>query len=934
MHGEMVTGVFLALVLLFTAAVIALLSKRLRIPYTILLVIIGLVLGWASRTVPGLAVLTLFELTPGVVLYVFLPVLIFETSFNLDVRSLIKNLTPIMLLAVPGVLISTALVGGITCQVLGLPIGVALLFGALISATDPVAVIALFREMGAPKRLTMLVEGESLFNDGTALVLFKILLTVAAAGALSVSTVAEGAVSFIIVFMGGVAVGIVTGFLFSNIIGAVENNRLVEITLTTILAHMTFLLAEHYLHVSGVMATVAAGLTLGSYGRSKISPPVLEHLEMFWDYAAYVCNSLIFLLVGLSIDLGRFAADAWAVLGTVVVVLAARAAAVYTLFPLLGRFRRIEPVDRKFQTIIVWGGLRGVLAIAMVVSIPDAVEQKPLLMNLTLGIVLFTLLVNGLTMRKLMSRLALDRFSLQDRLESLQAMLFARQQARKGLVGDAEGGMIARSVVQSERKRYDREIAAVTDALRKLTSHADMAVYRDEVEMILRHALLIEKMAYHDLFVQGLLSEKNLKELHHRIDRQLDRVKEGRDLPAMKGEERMFGRAEEMLLRTASGIPFLKAILRRYKTGRIAASYERKRARLMAVRTVLRKLDEMEAQRTYDAGPIARAREFYSVLAERTRERIRQMSLVFPEFVEKVETMILRREGLNREMTVLRGQYAEGMLSEKTMHALDAGIRTRLRMLRMRPVLELQMPAPALLRKFPFFRELPEEDLRHILTRTALSSFMPDEEIVREGDRDDAMFLIGRGIVEVVKQEEDGWKTILARLGPGEFFGEIALLHPVARTATVRAVTPCTLLELRRDQILPLLDHAPALARAFETAYRERVLMPMLAHVPLLGSLDESVRRELADEMEHIRFKEGDILLKAGSRIDRICVIRSGEAEVLRKDIRETVLVAGDHVGGDVLPAGQASETTVRAITSMEVYVLRKESLDRVLKNN
>jgi CPA1 family monovalent cation:H+ antiporter len=932
MHDSLVTGVFLAMVLLFTAAVVALFSRRVRLPYTILLVIIGLVMGWAARTVPALGVLTSFELTPDMVLYVLLPVLIFESAFNLDVRSLLRNLAPIMVLAVPAVLISTAIVGALVWQVLGLPPAVALLFGALISATDPVAVIALFREMGAPKRLTMLVEGESLFNDGTALVLFKILLVMALAGGLTPAAALDGVAQFLVVFFGGAAVGVGTGYLFSRIIGWVENNRLVEITLTTILAHMTFLAAEHYLHVSGVMATVGAGLTLGSYGRSKVSPAVLEHLEMFWEYAAYVCNSLIFLLVGLSVDMGTFAADIGAMAATAVAVLAARAAAIYFLFPVIARFRKVEPVDLRFQTVIFWGGLRGVLAIAMAVSIPDAVPQKPLLMNLTLGVVLFTLLVNGLSMRRLMGLLKLDRYSLQERLESLQAVLTARQRARAGLDAVAQAGMIGPLVIDAERKRYDREIAALTDALRHLTGSADRSGYRDEVEMILRHALLIEKMAYHRLFVQGMLSEENQKELHHRIDRQLDRVKEGRDLPAMTVEEGLFGRVERSVLHAGSRAPLARPVLARYKTGRIAASYERKRARVMAARTVLRKLDEMEAQRTYDAMPIARAREFYAGLYERTRERLDDIRREFPEYVEKVETGMLRRAGLNDEMASLREQFAEGMLSEKTMHDLDTAARARSRHMRMRPVEELLLPAPALLRKVPFFNELSEEDLAKIAGRTGIGSFLPGEEIVREGERGSAMFLIGRGAVQVSTKDAEGREIMLARLGAGDFFGEIALLHAQPRTATVRAVSPCTLLELRRDDLLPALEHSPRLAEALEQAYRDRVLATVLVHVPALSGLDEQARKRAAAVMESLRIEQGTVLQQTGASVDALYVIRSGEAEAVTGAGVTRKLTAGDHAGDGAFLEGATADETIRALSDLEVYVLRSPALEEALR--
>jgi len=271
----------------------------------------------------------------------------------------LKNLLPILTLAIPGLLISTAAVGFLMYFFLALPLGVSLLFGALISATDPVAVIALFKELGAPKRLTILVEGESLLNDGTALVLFRVILGVVLLGEFSAETLVHGLVEFLWVFIGGVGVGIFLGVLFAKIIQMVENDHLVEITLTVILAISAFLLSEHLLEVSGVMATVAAGLTMGSYGRTKISPSVHRERVSFWEYFAFICKSLIFLLVGLSVDFSLFVDHSGAIFFGAFAVVVARALVVCILFPLMGRFKTVEPVSRAFQAIIFWGGLRG-----------------------------------------------------------------------------------------------------------------------------------------------------------------------------------------------------------------------------------------------------------------------------------------------------------------------------------------------------------------------------------------------------------------------------------------------------------------------------------------------------------------------------------------------------------------------------------------------
>ncbi|MFQ5546641.1 MAG: cation:proton antiporter, partial [Acidiferrobacterales bacterium] len=248
--------------LLAVAILSAGLFRKVPIPYTVLLVIIGMVLGESSQVSPALAPLEEFRLSPDLVFFIFLPALIFESGFNLDARQLLKELGPVLVLAVPALVISTVVVG-VGLSFLGLELIIALLFGALISATDPVAVIALFRELGAPDRLTVLVEGESLLNDATAIVVFGILLAVAVGGGgLSWSDADSVVIEFVRVFIGGALVGGVLGLLVSELLYHLRSGVSAVLTMSVVIAYGSFILAEHTLHVSGVMAGAAAAVTL------------------------------------------------------------------------------------------------------------------------------------------------------------------------------------------------------------------------------------------------------------------------------------------------------------------------------------------------------------------------------------------------------------------------------------------------------------------------------------------------------------------------------------------------------------------------------------------------------------------------------------------------------------------------------------------------
>jgi CPA1 family monovalent cation:H+ antiporter len=916
MHEDVTLSIVIMVMgLLFTASVVAIAAGKLRFPFTIALVVIGLFLGWASKGTDLLHFLTAFKLTPGVVLYIFLPVLLFESAFNLDSRSLLKNILPIATLAVPGLLISTALVGFGLHYALSLPLVVALLFGSLISATDPVAVVALFKEMGAPKRLHLLVEGESLFNDGTALVVFKIILGVALAGAFTQDAAYRGAVDFVLVVSGGIAAGVALGVAFSKLIETVHDNRLVEITLTTILAHSAFLTAEHALHVSGVIATVSAGLTMGSYGRNKISPPVLEHMESFWEYFAFICNSLIFLLVGLSVDLGLFIENFSAVLLAATVVMAARAVGVYGLFPLIGRFSLAERVDRGVQTVVFWGGLRGALAIVMALSIPEELPERDFLLTLTLGVVVFSLLVNGLTIKRLMALLGLDRYSLKERYERAQARLMAKDRAMGLIESFSREEAIGRGPMEAARRGYGEGAALIRRDLEELES----AVCSEDVsEVVLRHALMIEKRSYQRLFGQGLLSEDNLKGMLRLIERELDRVREG--IMVFRARKPLF---RARLASSIEGIPLLAPLVRRHKTFRIAAGYEMERARFVSCSTVIEELGNIGKHHTLPPEAVDRVRETYAGLRRKAADRLEAIRGQYPEYVEKADAGILKRYLLNVELECYREEYSKGAITEKVMSEMKEEIQGALRKMRFRPVRELFMPPSKLVGRVPCFSGLAEGELGRLTSRLKARSFLMGDVVVRQGEEGDSLFIIGRGEVDVTGREGQD----LGRLGAGDFFGETALLYPQPRTATVRAATPCLLLELSRRAITPFFDQSPQLKETLEEAYRTRVLNTILADVPVLRPLDGAQRDRVAGLMRPSSYRDGAVIAEAGSRERALRIIREGEAEILVQGRRTATLRRGERFGEEGLLEGKPLGFTVRAIGRVEIYTLHFERL-------
>jgi len=392
--------------LLIAASAIAMLAKRLRAPYTVALVAGGLMLS--ALRLPHLSPLNPGQrpdwLTPDVILIVFLPALVFEGSVKLNVRDLLRNSAPLLLLANVGVLLAALVTGYLVHWITGLPVEIALLFGAIISATDPISVLAIFKDLRMDKRLSLIVEGESLLNDGTAAALFQIVLAGVISGHLGVS---KGLGQFLFAVLGGAVLGSFLGYAASRLTRTIDDPEL-QITVTAVVAYSSYLLA-YQLHLSGIIATASAGLIVGNLGTRNCSTQTKTALESFWAYVAFLMNSLVFLLIGLEIHVDALLRSWRPVLLTVGAVLVGRALSVYLLVPVSNTLT--EKIPLRWQHVIVWGGLRGALALALALSLDSTFPERVRVLDLTFGVVVFSILVQGLTIKPLLKILRLASVS-------------------------------------------------------------------------------------------------------------------------------------------------------------------------------------------------------------------------------------------------------------------------------------------------------------------------------------------------------------------------------------------------------------------------------------------------------------------------------------------------------------------------------------------
>ncbi|SDN42593.1 monovalent cation:H+ antiporter, CPA1 family [Paenibacillus sp. yr247] len=385
------------LVLLAIAVAIAFIADKLKQPYPTLLVIAGLLLGIIP--IPALKDIKTHVASDHVfqtaVILIFLSALIGDAALKLHFQELKANKRPILLLSLLGTFITFVLIAGLCNVLLGLSLQKSLVFGALMAATDPVSVLSIFKTMGLNHKLSTIVEGESLANDGVAVVLFKI---AAVTTVLSISGIMVGSLAFVKVVLGGIIIGVAGGFIASKITAKIDN-YLVEIGLSIVLFYGVFEIAEMF-HLSGVISVVFAGLLLGTYGKKiGMSDLTLEKMDSFWETIAFIANALIFLMVGLEISNINFT-DKWLEIGgSILIVIVARFIAVYVSL-LMDR-----SIPSAWKPIIAWGGLKGSLSIALILSISPSFEGRDLLLAMTFSNVVFSLLIQGTTISKLVSKL-------------------------------------------------------------------------------------------------------------------------------------------------------------------------------------------------------------------------------------------------------------------------------------------------------------------------------------------------------------------------------------------------------------------------------------------------------------------------------------------------------------------------------------------------
>lgn len=852
-HASELTVVLIMTLALVAGAATRLFSRKTRFPYTIAMMLLGIGVGIALKALEAEESLLALarhgaEISPHLIIFVFLPALVFESAFAMDVYAFRKNIGAILLLAVPALVAATfataALMVWLTSHdVLGgwqWPWVPALVFGALASATDPVAVVAILRELGAPKRLGLLIEGESLLNDGTSIVIFTVLFSLMVGGAGTIVSPAGIALDFVRIVAGGLVVGLVLALCVSAWLSRTFNDPLVEITLTVILAYAAMILAEGLFHVSGVIAIVTAGLWMSARGRVLISPEVEHFLHQFWEMLAYIANTLIFFLVGLVMETqirSARAGELLLILGVFVGVMAIRAIVTFAFSPAM----RVvgDPVSAKEATVMSWSGLRGAVSLALALVVVQHPDIDPDLgrqiLLITAGLVLMTILVSGSTMGALLRRLGLDRAPAGERQAQLGALVTVIHDVEER-IAELKRSRDLRTVSWTD---VEEELASrrslLTEEIRQTERELENSPPDERVAGYWHQALETERQAYWTLYSQGTLGATAASILSHEIDMQLDEVAHGRSDPPASRIPPSLLRASPLyrLLHVGSAVGF----------ARMSLLYDLSRAEIAGAEAVLAEMSRLSEQ---EMEARARIADTYRAWQRGGKERLEDLRANLPEIARAVETRLARRIQLNFEREGYTELAHRGVLDATTAAAALSSVNERMKML-LHSTTAIALPAiDELCRATPLFESLPENDIAEIARLAREQVLAPGETLFNEHDKGDSMYVIARGGVHVIKRI-DGDDLILDVLGGGDILGEMALLTGDRRTATARACTAVTLGRIDRVDFDHLISTRPRLRDLIWRAFANRKLDDYVIERRVLPRLSKSERQHWID---------------------------------------------------------------------------------------
>ncbi len=819
--------------LLVIVSILQPLARRFGLPNAVVLAGVGVLIGVAAtylvQTGRAAGLDAMAELVLGVpitsagFIYIFLPILLFQAAIDVDVRRMVDDAAPILALAVVAVLVATGVIGLSLWWASGVSLVACLLVGAIVATTDPAAVVAIFRDIGAPSRLTRLVEGESLLNDATAIVLYTVLLSMLVTGA---EPSPRDAVSmFFVSLVGGAAVGFVGARLATAVLPYMRGSQAAELTLSLAIPYLLFVVAERYLEVSGVVAVVVAGLVVGAVARNRLSPASWDFLSSIWEQFAFLAGSLVFILAAIVVPhllVGSSVIDIFLVGVVVVAALVARAIVLFGILPILTMIGLGNHISGAYRLVILWGGLRGAVTLALAMSITENVlidsDVQRFVAIVATGFVLFSLLVGGTTLRPLIRLMQIDRLSPLDQALRAQILSLSLNAVRETVEEAAERYGIDRAQAGDALRPYRRHIHDVTGGDTALEEIPDrdritiglVALVNRERELIASHG---SGRAISLSIMERLLASTERMTDATRTDGRLGYIRTAQERLA-------FGRnfRTAHLLQRRLGID---GPLERHVAGRFEM--------VMVTRIVLEELERYtrdKLARMLGVRVVDLLSEIVSQRRSANASALDALRLQYPEYAQAIEQRFLGQLAVRLESAEYATLREEALIGPELYGDLKKELNAVRMAMEHRPRLDLGLNTEALVDKFPMFSTLGKEERRKIRALLRPRLAVPGEKLIGKGERGTSAYFISSGAVEVSTPHEP------VRLGRGDFFGEMALIMQQRRQADVVSLGYCQLLVLDEAAFRRLLDTNPEIRARIDAVAHERQRMNVVSDGP------------------------------------------------------------------------------------------------------
>jgi monovalent cation:H+ antiporter, CPA1 family len=802
-------------------------AVRLNLPQSVVLAAIGIGIGALPIIsnqfgLPGpidvaADIFAKLPISSAFFIYVFLPLLVFEAGVATDVKRTVGDAAPILILAVVATLVTAATIGLALWPFAYVPMVVCLLLGSIVATTDPAAVIAIFRDVGAPRRLSWLVEGEALLNDAAAIALFILLLGLIQAG--RHPSIIVGLGEFTLLFAGGGLLGYLAGRLLLWSMRYVSGDRLAEASLTLAFAYLAFIVGERFFHVSGVVAVLTAGLMLSALGPSRIAPENWSFLSELWEQVAFWARSLILVLACIFVprmlaDIGP--RDLFLLAILIVAAFGARALALFVLLPPLERFGLTQHIELNYKLAIMWGGLRGALTLVLALAVTEHSAFPPDVQHfvtvLATGFVLFTLFINGTTLRLAIRLLGLNRLSARD--EALRDHILTLSYAEARDAASEIGRVHALSPTAIERviAPYETKLQALQNDQDVVTRNLGQS---DQLAVALVSLANQERVLIMGLLHEGAVSPGAAQVMLGNAEALAE---------AARGDgEPGYDKASKAVLDHPISFRIALFLHRRLRIVRSLAERLAERFEMLLVmRIVLARLvmfNQQQIEKLFGEHIASNIRKIVDRRQQEVEADLNLLRRQYPDYLTELEVRFVAQSTLHYEMNRYQSLFEEGLISKEVYedlkrNTLGAAGSSSLS----RPHFDLGLDPQQLVKRLDLLASLDERQLEIVCGFLRPRFAVPNERIIRKGDRGDGVYFIASGTVEVILPDRR------IQIGSGAFFGEMALLSGRRRQADVVAASYCQLLVLRLSDFEQFMRENPDARAAIVRVSKARQL--------------------------------------------------------------------------------------------------------------